>query len=180
MMKKLILLAAVLCMAACSGSAPETALLGMQAPDTRFTMMDGETVLLGDMRGHPAVVIFWATHCNKSQREIRKLNSLTHAPGMKSRGVAFVAVSVDKLEKQELLNQRIQSDELTGLKHAFSGNDVSDEAYQAFDVGTLPTIIVIDPAGKIIYRGTEADEAAEALQVLNAAAVPSARFSSSR
>ena len=57
------MLAAALIVAACGGSSGPVAAVGSPAPAVVGTSLDGSTVSLASLKGHPVVVNFWASWC---------------------------------------------------------------------------------------------------------------------
>lgn len=142
-------------MAGCSASSGSK-LIGQPAPETRITLLDGDQVALNQYIGHgsPVVVAFWATTCMYSPRAVEKLDHL--AATLKPRGVQFIAISIDKEKAADDVRNMIKYRDMKNFTHAFSGNDVHDEAYISFDGGELPYILVIDGTGKVVAAGDKA------------------------
>src|SRR5690606_35612901 len=89
----------------CSSTTAAKNLLGKQAPAVRFTMLDGSTVSLANLRGRTVVLVFWASWCSRSRRLIEDLNRLAGDIG---NNIIFLAVSIDKLEREEKLREFIE------------------------------------------------------------------------
>ncbi len=124
--------------------------LNKPAPYAKFTMLDGDLVSLEEIKGKDVVIAFWATWCHRSTPVMEKLNR--YALRFKGRNdVVFLAVSVDKAEKLSKVNERAEY--LGGFRHAFSGNEAYDEAWQAFQGTDLPYIIVMDKTGRVVDVG---------------------------
>ena len=143
----------------CAGSV-STALLDQQAPLSRLYLVDSnlaskEVKTLDDYRGKNVVLMFWATHCTFSHRVLDDLNEYAEKYG-KRKNFEVVAVSVDEPKDEQKLKERIVYGKLSNISHVYSGTDIHDEAYRAFDVGSLPTIFVIDPSGKVRAVGSSA------------------------
>lgn len=102
------------------------------------------------------MVVFWATWCSKSRRVLNKLNAFAGRYAGRN-DVVFLAASIDKADKIQDVKDRVTYTQLNNFRHAFSGNDIYDEAYISFDGDNLPFIVVIDPAGKVVHIGTEDD-----------------------
>jgi peroxiredoxin len=137
------------CLTGCSVGDNEA--VGLR-PSARFTMLNGSYTSLYAFRGKKVIVVFWATPCRKSRKEIKRINTL--AGEMSSRkDVVFLAISLDKAENQEKLSRFIVDNQLNNLKHVFSGNDYDDEAFIVFYPKALPRIYVIDPSGQVVADG---------------------------
>jgi len=154
-----------LCVLLCSGCAVSKSssdLVGKMAPYTRVTMLDGTTVPTEDFQGKTVVLTFWASWCRRSPKVLEKLNHL--ARQYKNRDdLVFVTVSVDKQEDFEKAKERIEWSKLDTMQHAFSGNEVYDEAYMAYQEDSLPAVFLINPQGVIVFRSSGADEVEEYL-----------------
>ena len=137
--------------AACAVRTQNKELTGKHVPWTRFTMLDGEYRAMQEFQGRQTVVVFWASWCHKSYRMLRKLNAF--AGRAASRDAVFLAVNLDKAEKIEDVKERIAANHLDTLSHAFSGNDVADEAFIALQGDNLPYVVVIDKKGFILAAG---------------------------
>lgn len=150
-------------LSACSSFSPKSlGMLGKQAPFTRLTLLDGSYIPIAEYKdqGKTLILAFWDTTCPFSRGEISELNEYaTQARARKD--VAFVVVSVDNLERESRVQEMAQSDEYNALTHAFSGNEVYDEAFMAFDYEIVPVIVVIGPDGVIKEIGQDADIAAK-------------------
>ncbi len=143
------------------------------SPYGRFIMLNGEQKTLSDFRGRPLVLMFWATTCGFSRGAIEDFNELASQYGQQPNGPVFLAVSIDKLDALGRLQERINSRKLVNTEHAFSGNDIYDEAYMSFNVGSIPRIYVIDSQGIIVSEGTRVGEAEDKLEELKTAAFQS-------
>ena len=128
-------------------------LVGKPAPDPRLLMIDGPEITISSERGRFLGVLFWATWCNYSKDAIADFEELARKYARRS-DVTFVAVSIDRYEDFGVLKDRISSQELHSLKHAFSGGDVQDEAYQMMRGELIPYAVLIDPRGVVRYVGT--------------------------
>ena len=139
----------------CSGS-NSAKLIGQPAPATRVQLLDGDPAPLSQFMGNgkPLVLVFWASTCMYSPRTIESLDKL--AVKLQPRGVQFLAVSIDKNKAESEVRDLIKYRDMGHFVHAFSGNDVHDEAYISFQGDELPYVLVIDGAGKIVAAGHRA------------------------
>jgi len=132
-------------------------LVGSPSPDARLLLIDGPETTLSADHGKFMGVLFWATWCNYSKGAIADFEDLARKYAHRG-DVSFVAVSIDKYEDLHILRDRIASQELHSLKHAFSGGDVEDEAYQMLRGDRIPYAVLIDPRGIVRYVGTSTSE----------------------
>jgi peroxiredoxin len=137
--------------------------VGQPVPSTRLTMLDGDYVGIEQFHGKTVVLVFWATWCHQSRPIMTRLNEF--AQRINRSDIVFLAVSIDKAEKLSELRDRIKYEHLTGFKHAFSGNEESDETWVALDGDALPYIFVIDPNGVVIAAGKDDDIVYKALNI---------------
>lgn len=141
-----------ICLTGCGASSVSVGkqFINGPAPYTKVTTLDGDLISLDEFKGKEVVLAFWATWCHRSTPVMEKLNE--YAKRLKGRNdVVFLAVSVDKAEKLSKVNERAEY--LTGFRHAFSGNEAYDEAWQAFRGTDLPYVIVIDKTGRVVDVG---------------------------
>jgi thiol:disulfide interchange protein DsbD len=119
------------------------------APDTveaglPFKTLDGGAFDASAVAGKVLVVNFWATWCVPCRKEIPNFNEMNKELGPK--GVAVIGVSLDEdgAEAVKPFLAKNPMDYLVAL-----GSDAAKEKYQ---VGALPTTIVMDRTGKIVQR----------------------------
>jgi thiol-disulfide isomerase/thioredoxin len=125
-------------------------LIGRQAPQSRLMLLSGEHIALSSRVGRNVVLLFWATWCPHSRAGIQEFEAL--AREYKDRPeIEFYAVSVDKNESYEELQNRIRLQSLESMTHVFSGNDVQDEAFLAFYGARLPYAVFIDDKGVVRF-----------------------------
>jgi len=118
-----------------------------QVPNLKFKDMAGHTVRLDSLRGHPAVVNFWATWCGPCKEELPRLSALQAAYAR--RGVKFVAVSVD------------QPKDFRKIQPYFAQHHIALPVWTGADLGTLgrlgfgnvvPATLVLDGQGNVVGR----------------------------
>lgn len=150
---------------ACSPFSPKSlGMVGKQAPYTRLTLLDGRYIPIAQYKdqGKTLILAFWDTTCPFSRPQISDLNEYAKAASAR-KDVAFIVVSVDNPERESRVREMAQSDEYNALTHAFSGNEVYDEAFIAFDYEIVPVVVVIGPDGVIKEIGQDADIVAKHL-----------------
>ena len=146
----LVILGAVLSGCAASGGAK---LVGQPAPLTRLTPLVGDMTTLNQYigQGKPTVIAFWATTCSMSPRAIERVDAM--AKKLRSQGVQFLAISIDKAAAIEDVRGMVKYRRMGEFTHFFSGNDVYDEAYISYRGDQIPYFIVVDGAGTIVASG---------------------------
>jgi thiol-disulfide isomerase/thioredoxin len=146
----------------CVSSPHLSGLIGQEAPLVRFTAIDGTYRSTNEFKGKTVVVAFWAEWCMFSKPVIEELNEL--ASRNRYDETIFLAVSIDPATSFPRLQKRIQEQRLYHMEHAFSGNALLDEAYHTLKAQELPHVYVIDPEGRIIAEGHDADVALNGIE----------------
>ena len=119
--------------------------------------LDGKPVDVQKSIGNKAVMlIFWASWCPSCKTEVPKINQL--AGKFRARGMEFVAVNVgynDSVERAQAFARK------TGMTYPaiFDGSGKITERYQLQGV---PTIIIADKKGKILFRNFATPDISEA------------------
>lgn len=130
----------MVCFANLAGAVPGETLL-------EFQSADGAKHTLGELRGHPAVVNFWATWCGPCREEMPRLQKL--ADSYKDKGVSFVAISLDARETQGKIPQVLQKRNL----HIPVWTGADENTLTALHMGVLvPATMILDEGGQVIGR----------------------------
>jgi Tfp pilus assembly protein PilF len=144
------------------------------APDLGLSDLDGKKLSLASLRGHPALVLFWATGAEAS---VQALQELAKARGRLA-GAGLLAVSLDA--PADVAKVRAASRSLTpGLPLAI-GSEGLGTTYALLNRALLvtkedlrlPTLLLLDAAGEIarLYRGPiDAGTLANDLEALDVA-----------
>jgi thiol-disulfide isomerase/thioredoxin len=118
----------------------------LPAPDFRLMDMDGEPHSLGDYRGKVVMLNFWATWCPPCRREIPSMESIyrdLHKDG-------FMVLAVNEFEDTDHVFA------YTGQLSVFPTFpilfDTDSQVSQDYQVRGLPTTLLIDKQGRIVYR----------------------------
>jgi len=118
----------------------------IEAPDFQLKDMDGEQYSLESYRGKVVILNFWATWCPPCRREIPSMEALHQA----FKDEAFAILAINEWETEDHV-------------FAFMGQlpvdpsfpilfDPDSEVAQSFDVKGLPTTVLLDTQGRIVYR----------------------------
>jgi peroxiredoxin len=113
---------------------------------TNFTLLDLENkeFSLSDIKGKPVILFFWTTWCPYCRGELKQLN-IMHAQFLRD-GVELVAINI---EEPAAKVQRF-----TG-SYPFSYRvllDTDAEVAQAFGILGVPTYILINKEGRIVFE----------------------------
>jgi peroxiredoxin len=115
-----------------------------EAPEVRFSMLDGRLVNMSDLRGRVTLINFWATSCVPCVREMPQLGS-TYLK-YKAQGFETVGVAMDydppALVKDFALRFK--------LPFAIAFDARGEIARRFGDVRAVPASFVIDKRGRII------------------------------
>jgi thiol-disulfide isomerase/thioredoxin len=116
------------------------------APDFTLKDMDGKQQSLGDYRGKVIMLNFWATWCPPCRREIPSMESIYQDLGEDG----FVVLAVNEFEDSDHVFA------YTGQLSVFPSFpilfDSNSEVSQLYGVKGLPTTLLINKQGQIVYR----------------------------
>lgn len=131
-----------------SVSSKAKTMVGQPVPAARLVLTDGTYTSIDAYRGKDLILQFWACHCNKAKNALLEFAELAKRfQGTKR--LEFIAVNIDKLQDEEKTRKFLVQNKLGYLTHAFSGNDVHDEAYVNLDGEALPYFAVIGKDGTL-------------------------------
>jgi len=118
--------------------------------DLTFVDLDGNRVLLADLaEGKPLLLYFWATWC----KPCRAVQSQVSALAEKYEGrLTVLGINVGGVDSLKSINKyRKRHNILYPL--LMDADNVSVKAYSVF---AIPTVILLDETGKIVFRDNEA------------------------
>lgn len=119
--------------------------VGVAAPDFQLTKMDGSTVTLGDLRGEPAVLVFWTAWCPACKDEAPHVNELAAKYG--PRGVRVMGINI--MDSQARAEGGIKE---LGIRYPVA-RDPDASVTRRYKVVGTPTIIFLDRGGVVRYFG---------------------------
>jgi thiol-disulfide isomerase/thioredoxin len=150
----IVVVSAALALAGCGGSIPEvdlraegSAVEGVEKgnilPDIALATLGGETVSVGELRGQPLVVNFWATWCGPCAEEIPMLDA------------AYKANSADGLKLLAITDETLDAVRPFMQIHEMSFPVLLDKGKAAnnkYRVQAIPTTFFVDRSGVIVER----------------------------
>jgi thiol-disulfide isomerase/thioredoxin len=153
MRHRLPLLIALLLSASCTSAPAPSSQPTRRLPSAPLVTIDGAPADLGAVvRGRAAIISLWATWCDACSAEIPALNRLDEQAG--ARGDALV-VGVAEGEPREKVAAFARE---RGVRYA----RLVDEDFRLADLlgeRRVPTTLVVDRSGRIVYRGGALDAA---------------------
>lgn len=118
---------------------------GQDAPAFTLPGLDGHEVSLADFRGKFVVLDFWASWCRDCVKDIPDMKALVGKYA--SDNIVFVGVSLDtdRRRLETMIGEKgIDWLQLCDLK----GWD--SPVGKAYDIHWIPTVVIVDPEGKIL------------------------------
>jgi cytochrome c biogenesis protein CcmG/thiol:disulfide interchange protein DsbE len=146
------------------------AAVGRAAPTFSTWDLNGKKVSLGDFKGRPVLITFWATWCTACQEELPAVQRIRD--GNQSEGLSVLAVNY-----RETDNDRMRA-YLSGLHvdlEAVVDPDATIASAYGVDVG-LPVVVLLDRSAKVaqilIGAPTSATLETAVARIVGAAASP--------
>jgi peroxiredoxin len=121
--------------------------LGNSAPNFQLPKVDGGTVSLADLRGKPAVIVFWSAWCSSCKEEAPRINALAAEYGRK--GVRVLGINV----KDSAAGAQVGVKEF-GIRYPVA-RDPDAIVARAYNVRGTPTVIFLDRKGVVRYFTNE-------------------------
>ena len=132
-----------------------------QGPEVEFKIVDGRTLSLAQLKGHPVLVVFWATSCVGCIKEMPHLIELYHELAPRGLEIIAVAMAYDPPNQVMEMHRRKQIPYPIAL-------DIQGKVASAFgDVQLTPTTFLIDSQGQIVIQKTGMLNMARMRQRLN-------------
>lgn len=107
-----------------------------------ITRFNGQTLTLSEFRGKPVLLDFWASWCPPCRASMPELENMQEKYGNKLKILA-VNVLEDKEQGKNFMTE-----------HGYTLDAVhSDELSSIFSVRVLPTKVLLDKEGKLVWAG---------------------------
>ena len=126
--------------------------LPFRVPDLEVRGLDGEVVPLEVGDGRLAILDFWATWCQPCKKTMRELQERFEREGEKLR---IVGVSID--EGEDALEKVRKMVERRGVRYPIYLDDQESSAWAALKVYAVPTMMLVDGDGDVVWRFTGPD-----------------------
>jgi peroxiredoxin len=123
----------------------EPQLVGTIAPDFTALTLNGRTVSLKDFRGKKVIISFWASWCAPCRLEMPVLTEFYEKNHVPPNDFELLAVSIDE-DSKEAANFA-SAEKLKFPVLLDSGRRIAD----AYEVGGIPTMFILDENGKITH-----------------------------
>ena len=126
-------------------------------PDVMFIDLEtNQPVSLRALQGHLVYLEFWATWCGPCKIPMITLNNVMKKRHIDwDKHVVVLAVSID--DAQDVVSRYVMQRGWTHVRHLWTGGDgqtgFESPAAKKFGIKGIPTAILIDPQGVIIWRG---------------------------
>jgi thiol-disulfide isomerase/thioredoxin len=142
--------------------------VGSPVPAFQYASLDGPPLNADALRGGPAVVALWSSRCSASRLALAALSALhaEYAP----RGARVVVLADDR--DQGAIDSLLRQADVRAPVALASGSLMDTFTHHQSPLPwrkafALPTFLVLDPAGRVIYRqiGVELEESARLSRV---------------
>ncbi len=139
-----LLLACLLLASGCLGQGGGSALVGKPVPSFSLVTSEGQRVNESTWLGRYVVLDLMATWCAPCRVEVGHLQAVQRTYGDR---VAILSIDVDPTESSAELDQFAQEHNAT-WPHAF---DFDGRVGRSIGLG-IPTLVIVDPTGKVAYQ----------------------------
>jgi thiol-disulfide isomerase/thioredoxin len=121
--------------------------------------IDNKTFDIADLRGKPVVVHYWATWCEPCKQDMKLLLALKTR--YEKAGLQIVGVNVDGLRADAV--RYLNETRLPWTTMFEEGGLDASPLANMLGVQTLPTMLLIDPSGKVVENNIPASQLNEAI-----------------
>jgi peroxiredoxin len=121
--------------------------VGNLAPDFQLSSVDGGRVSLADLRGKPAVIVFWSAWCPLCREEAPRINALAAQYGGKGVRVLGIDIKDSAVRTESGIKD-------FGIKYAVARDPDASVAH-AYQVTGTPTVVFLDRRGVVRYFANE-------------------------
>lgn len=135
--------------------------VGDLVPDVPLLdLATGQPMSLRSLRGDVVYLEFWATWCGPCQKPMAELNEVARENAKTWAGrVHIVAASID--DRPDVVRSYIDQRDWTHVRHLWAGDGpegaFESKAVHVFGLRGVPTAMLIDAEGRIVWRGFPRD-----------------------
>ncbi|MBV9613695.1 MAG: TlpA family protein disulfide reductase [Acidobacteriaceae bacterium] len=133
--------------------------VGRKAADFTLKTVDGATVHLADLRGKVVLLDFWATWCPPCRAELPRIEAISRKYG--DRNVVILGVNDEDLRTVKGFLK--SHSDLTTL------HDGDRKVHKLYGCRAIPTVLVLDPEGKVVAHFVGGRSESELLAALKQA-----------
>ncbi|TDJ57021.1 MAG: TlpA family protein disulfide reductase [Planctomycetota bacterium] len=124
---------------------------GDDAPNITLETLDGREVSLADHRGSLVVIDFWATWCPPCRQGLPKLQEFSTWAEGQGLPVKVLPVDMGEKPKTRALKKAVVSRYWKTAGYTMPTlMDYDNTAARAYQVGSIPHTVIVDPQGKIV------------------------------
>lgn len=143
---------------------------GTEAPDFTLMTPTGQSFKLSSQRGRYVVIDFWASWCGDYSRVRPRIDKLTSTYNNID-SVVFVGVSYDTQKKVWMNYLKDNEDFLLNVCELKKWEKTKTS--RQYNISHLPTMYLIDPAGKVVIATTDVEILARALKNIDKSKITS-------
>lgn len=112
-----------------------------QAPNFSLTDLQGNSLVLNEMRGQAVIVNFWASWCGPCKQEIPDFSRFAKEHPQ----IPVLGLAVDSGDTSDVRRaaQRLGIDYTVAL--------ADQETIQSYDISAFPTTVIVDPSGEVAH-----------------------------
>lgn len=127
--------------------------LGEPAPDFTLSDLDGNRVNLASFKGKIVVLEWFNPDCPFVRASYKKGSLVGTAERQRALGVVWLTINSNAPGKQGAGKERnVEAKKTFGIQHSLL-LDETGEVGKLYEAKTTPHLFVIDPEGKLVYRG---------------------------
>lgn len=118
------------------------------------TTIQGKPFRLSNLRGKPVVVHYWATWCEPCKQDMKQLRRLLAT--YQRAGLQVVGINVDRNKSDA--ERYLQQTQVPWIQLYEAGGLEGSRLAREFGVQTLPTMMLVDPSGKVVRHNVRTAE----------------------
>ncbi|MGB1816243.1 MAG: TlpA family protein disulfide reductase, partial [Rubripirellula sp.] len=125
-----------------------------QQVELEGTTIKGKPFRLSKLRGRPVLIHYWATWCEPCKQDMKQLRRLLAT--YQQAGLQVVGINVDRSKGDA--ERYLQQTQVPWLQLYEAGGLEGSRLAREFGVQTLPTMMLVDPSGKVVRHNVRAAE----------------------